>query len=82
MHAGNGLSRIPRIKINGTTNSGNGAFGNMWRKGRMFSPIRIWKKWHRKINSNLKKLAIISALSSSIIPSLIMARGHKILNVP
>jgi ribosomal protein L4 len=26
------------------------AFGNMCRKGRMFAPIKVWRRWHRRVN--------------------------------
>ena len=49
---GRAVARIPRISGSGTHRSGQGAFGNMCRKGRMFAPLKIWRKWHRKINLN------------------------------
>jgi len=49
---GRAVARIPRISGSGTHRSGQGAFGNMCRKGRMFAPLKIWRKWHRKVNVN------------------------------
>jgi large subunit ribosomal protein L4e len=58
---GRAVSRIPRVGGSGTSRSGQGAFGNMCRKGRMFAPIRIWRKWHRKSNLKQKKFAVATA---------------------
>jgi large subunit ribosomal protein L4e len=54
----------------------------MCRKGRMFAPTRVWRKWHRKINTNQKRYAVVSALAASALPSLVMARGHSINDIP
>jgi large subunit ribosomal protein L4e len=79
---GRAVSRIPRVSGGGTSRAGQGAFGNMCRSGRMFNPTRTWRKWHRKINTNQKRYAVASALAASALPSLVLARGHKISNVP
>ncbi|KAM7255143.1 hypothetical protein ACFE04_020384 [Oxalis oulophora] len=79
---GRAVSRIPRVPGGGTHRAGQGAFGNMCRGGRMFAPTKIWRKWHRKINVNQKRFAVASAIAATAIPSLVMARGHKIDNVP
>merc|ERR1740130_1103220 len=39
-------------------------------------------KWHRKINVNQRRYAICSALAASALPALVMARGHKVEEVP
>ena len=44
----------------------------------MFAPTKVWRKWHRKINITQKRHAVASALAASALPSLVMARGHKI----
>jgi len=79
---GRAVSRIPRIAGGGTQRSGQGAFGNMCRSGRMFAPTRVWRKWHRKINVNQRRFAVASALAASALPSLVTARGHRIEKVP
>jgi len=79
---GRAVSRIPRVSGGGTSRAGQAAFGNMCRKGRMFNPTRTWRKWHRKINTNQKRYAVASALAASALPSLVMARGHKVAEVP
>ncbi|GAB4836771.1 60S ribosomal protein L4 [Ancistrocladus abbreviatus] len=79
---GRAVSRIPRVPGGGTHRAGQGAFGNMCRGGRMFAPTKIWRRWHRKINVNMKRYAVVSAIAASAIPSLVMARGHRIESVP
>ncbi|KAF5175657.1 60S ribosomal protein L4 [Thalictrum thalictroides] len=78
---GRAVSRIPRVSGGGTHRSGQAAFGNMVRSGRMFAPTKIYRRWHRKINLNEKRYAVVSALSASANPSLVLARGHRIENV-
>ncbi|KAD4586358.1 hypothetical protein E3N88_23959 [Mikania micrantha] len=56
---GRAVSRIPRVPGGGTHRAGQGAFGNMCRGGRMFAPTRIWRRWHRKINVNQKRLNLL-----------------------
>jgi large subunit ribosomal protein L4e len=48
----------------------------------MYAPTKVWRKWHRKVNVNQRRYAICSALAASAVPALVMARGHKIDNVP
>ncbi|GBG34685.1 60S ribosomal protein L4 [Hondaea fermentalgiana] len=79
---GRAVSRIPRVPGGGTHRSGQGAFGNMCRGGRMFNPTRIWRKWHRRVNKNQRRYATASALAASAVPALVMARGHAITEVP
>merc|ERR1719390_36234 len=79
---GRAVSRIPRVCGGGTHRAGQAAFGNMCRGGRMFAPTKTWRKWHRKINVNQRRYATASALAASAVPALVMARGHKISNVP
>ena len=79
---GRAVARIPRISGSGTHRSGQGAFGNMCRKGRMFAPLKIWRKWQRKVNLNQKRNAVCSALAAAACAPLVQARGHKIDSVP
>merc|ERR1712100_885387 len=79
---GRAVARIPRVAGGGTSRAGQGAFGNMCRGGRMFNPTKTWRKWHRKINVNQRRYAVCSALAASALPSLVMARGHRISEVP
>jgi len=79
---GRAVARIPRVGGGGTSRSGQGAFGNMCRGGRMFAPTKVWRKWHRKINTTQKRYAVTSALAASAVPALVMARGHRVDEVP
>nr|CAG4637107.1 EOG090X0822 [Ceriodaphnia reticulata]SVE73004.1 EOG090X0822 [Ceriodaphnia reticulata] len=79
---GRAVARIPRVRGGGTHRSGQGAYGNMCRGGRMFAPTKIWRRWHRKINVNQKRYALCSAIAASGIPSLVMSKGHLINDVP
>ena len=79
---GRAVARIPRISGSGTHRSGQGAFGNQCRKGRMFAPLKLWRKWHRKVNTNQKRNAVASALAAAACAPLVFARGHKIDDVP
>jgi len=78
---GRAVARVPRVKGGGTHRAGQGAFANMCRGGRMFAPTKIFRRWHRKINLNQKRYAVCSAVAASALPSLIMARGHRIQKV-
>uniref|UniRef100_A0A182JZB6 Large ribosomal subunit protein uL4 C-terminal domain-containing protein n=1 Tax=Anopheles christyi TaxID=43041 RepID=A0A182JZB6_9DIPT len=75
---GRAVARIPRVRGGGTHRSGQGAYGNMCRGGRMFAPTKTWRRWHRKININLKRYALVSALAASGVPALVQSRGHII----
>ena len=47
----------------------------------MFAPTKVWRRWHRKINTNQKRYAVCSAVAASAVPALVMARGHRIQSV-
>ncbi|ODV93957.1 hypothetical protein PACTADRAFT_45880 [Pachysolen tannophilus NRRL Y-2460] len=79
---GRAVARIPRVGGGGTHRSGQAAFGNMCRGGRMFAPTKIWRKWHIKVNHNEKRYATASAIAASAVQSLVLARGHRVENIP
>eukprot|EP00010_Vexillifera_abyssalis_P009174 CAMPEP_0201545966 /NCGR_PEP_ID=MMETSP0173_2-20130828/2362_1 /ASSEMBLY_ACC=CAM_ASM_000268 /TAXON_ID=218659 /ORGANISM="Vexillifera sp., Strain DIVA3 564/2" /LENGTH=383 /DNA_ID=CAMNT_0047954521 /DNA_START=51 /DNA_END=1202 /DNA_ORIENTATION=- len=79
---GRAVSRIPRVKGSGTHRAGQAAFGNMCRGGRMYNPNKVWRRWHRKINTNQRRFAVSSALAATAVPALVMARGHRVDNIP
>jgi len=79
---GRAVSRIPRVPGGGTSRSGQGAFGNMCRGGRMFAPTKTWRRWHRKISKGQRRYATCSALAASAVPSLVLARGHRVEKLP
>jgi len=75
---GRAVARIPRVRGGGTHRSGQGAFGNMCRGGRMFAPTVTYRRWHRRINVNQKRYAIVSAIAASGVPALVQSKGHII----
>lgn len=79
---GRAVSRIPRVPGGGTYRAGQGAFGNMCRGGRIFAPTKIHRLWHRAANFPQKRHATVSAIAASAVPSLVLARGHRIEEVP
>lgn len=79
---GRAVARIPRVRGGGTHRSGQGAFGNMCRGGRRFGPTRVWRKWHRKINLNQRRYAIVSSIAATSVPALVLSKGHRIEKVP
>merc|ERR1711981_407517 len=78
---GRAVARIPRVSGSGTHRSGQGAFGNMCRKGRMAHLLHTWRKWHRKVNLNQRRHALASAVAATACAPLVMARGHRVNNV-
>lgn len=54
----------------------------MCRGGRMFAPTKTWRRWHRKINQKQRRYAMCSALAASALPALVMARGHRVDEIP
>jgi len=79
---GRAVARIPRVRGGGTHRSGQGAFGNMCRGGRMFAPTKTWRRWHRHINTNQKRYALTSAIAATGVPALVMSKGHRIEQIP
>merc|ERR1712045_406301 len=79
---GRAVARIPRVRGGGTHRSGQAAFGNMCRGGRMFAPLKTWRKWHKRVNINQRRFAMTSAIAATGVPALVMARGHMVDNVP
>jgi len=78
---GRAVARIPRVGGSGTHRSGQAAFGNMCRKGRMFAPLKSYRRIHRRVNTQQKRHAVAAALAASAIVPLVLARGHRIPNV-
>ncbi|KAL7718390.1 Large ribosomal subunit protein uL4 [Entamoeba marina] len=72
------VARIPRISGSGSGRNGQGAFGNMTRKGHMFSPLKVFRKWQRKTPKQMRRYAVASCIAASAVPSLVSARGHHI----
>merc|ERR1712217_302033 len=55
---GRAVARIPRVPGGGTHRAGQAAFGNMCRGGGMFAPNKVWRRWHRRVNLNQKRMAV------------------------
>merc|ERR1712024_111308 len=79
---GRAVARIPRVRGGGTHRSGQAAFGNMCRGGRMFAPLKTWRRWHKRCNINQRRYAMTSAIAATGVPALVMAKGHQVDNVP
>ncbi len=79
---GRAVARVPRVSGSGTHRSGQGAFANSCRGGRMFNPTTVWRRLHRKVNLNQRRHAVASAVAASAVPSLVLARGHRVNKVP
>merc|ERR1712141_224881 len=79
---GRAVAHIPRVRGGGTHRSGQGAFGNMCRGGRMFAPTKVWRRWHRKVNVAQKRYAMVSAIAATGVPALVMAKGHRVEHIP
>lgn len=79
---GRAVARIPRVRGSGSHRTGQGAYGNMCRGGHMFNPTTTWRRWFRRVNSNQRRLAVVAGIAASALPSLVMARGHRIAKVP
>ncbi|KAJ2720927.1 60S ribosomal protein L4B [Coemansia sp. Benny D115] len=78
---GRAVARIPRVRGSGTLRSGQAAFGNMTRGGRMFAPNKVWRKWHIRTNSNQKRYATASAVAATGVSALVSGRGHRISRI-
>ncbi|KAJ2453781.1 60S ribosomal protein L4B [Coemansia sp. RSA 2336] len=78
---GRAVARIPRVGGSGTHRSGQAAFGNMTRGGRMFAPNKVWRKWHVRTNANQKRYATASAVAASGVSALVSGRGHRISEI-
>jgi len=44
----------------------------------MFAPTKTWRRWHRRVAVGQRRYAICSALAASAVPSLLLARGHRV----
>lgn len=47
----------------------------------MFAPTKTWRRWHHRINRNQRRYATCAALAATALPSLVMARGHRIQKI-
>jgi len=47
----------------------------------MFAPTKTIRRFHRKVNRNQRRYAVVSAIAATGIPSLVLAKGHRIEEV-
>lgn len=48
----------------------------------MFAPTKVYRRWHRKVNVAQKRYAMVSAIAATGVPALVMARGHRVEEIP
>lgn len=77
---GRAKARVPRVNGSGSNRNGQGAYANFCRGGHRFGPPTLQRRWFRAVPFKQRKYAIASAIAATAIPSLVMARGHKIDN--
>lgn len=75
---GRAVARIPRVGGGGTHRSGQATGSNAARGGWMYSPTKVWRRWFVKINQAQRRYATASALAATAMPSLLLARGHRV----
>ncbi|KAH0569692.1 Ribosomal protein L4 [Spironucleus salmonicida] len=69
---GRAVARNPR------KHGGIGAYANFVRGGHMYSPLTTQRRLHRKINKNMRRFAVASAIAGSALPQLAEAHGHRV----
>jgi len=81
---GKGISRVPRkvLSRNGIQMNWVGAFAPGTVGGYRSHPPKAWQNWDLKINNKERKKALRSAIAATAIKDVVLARGHKISNVP
>lgn len=80
---GKGMSRVPRKTIwrRGSQFGWVAAFGPNVVSGRRAHPPKSDKDYKRKMNKKENRLAIRSAISSTILPDVVRARGHRFVEL-
>ena len=48
----------------------------------MFAPLKTYRRWHRKTNLNQRRHAVAAAIAASAVTPLVLARGHRVMEVP
>ncbi|MHA1194485.1 MAG: 50S ribosomal protein L4 [Promethearchaeota archaeon] len=79
---GHGMSRAPRIKGSGFTTARDVGRVPFAVGGRLAHPPKTEKKIKKKINTKMRRLSIISAISASANINWIKKRGHLIDSIP
>jgi len=47
----------------------------------MFAPTKVFRRWHVRVNQNQRRYATAAALAASALPSLVLARGHRVSEI-
>ena len=82
---GHGVARVPRVKGRGSPSASRGARAPFTVGGRAGHPPTPAKKLKEKINRTERRLAIKSAIAATANHTLVLARGHAVmdaLNIP
>jgi len=48
----------------------------------MSFPLKTYRRWHRKVNIKQRRHAVAAALAATALTPLVLARGHKVSQVP
>jgi len=48
----------------------------------MFAPTKVWRRWHIAVSIDQRRFATCAALAASSVAPLLMARGHRVSNIP
>jgi large subunit ribosomal protein L4e len=48
----------------------------------MFAPTKVWRRWHIAVSTDQRRFATCAALAASSVAPLLMARGHRVSNIP
>ncbi|MGV8151006.1 MAG: 50S ribosomal protein L4 [Candidatus Woesearchaeota archaeon] len=77
---GHGMARTPRKSLShrGTRFNWVGALAPNTRGGRRAHPPKAEREWGKKLNIKERRKAICSALSATLMPEVVSARGHKL----
>jgi len=79
---GRAVARVPRVPGGGSHRSGQAAFANFCRGGGMFAPKMVWRRWTRNSTQTTRRHAQAFAISASGTTGLVMAKGHRISDIP
>ena len=78
---GRAMARVPRVKASGTRRSGQAAFANFARKGRMAHPTKTHRRWHKKTPHTVRRHVTLMGVVASADAALVMGRGHRVAEV-
>merc|ERR1711874_301364 len=79
---GRAVARVPRVAGGGSHRSGQAAFANFCRGGGMFAPLKVWRKFGKRVNQKQAQQVQAFCFSAAGTTGLVMAKGHKIDNIP